>query len=90
MSTPIALPAPRVFRLLHVRFKRLPHVRFKRPRWPRGSRVCLVLGLMWRVATVEGVVAGDLLWCIVSPVLAAWNLRDWWRSRDDDDGPSAT
>jgi hypothetical protein len=82
MSTPVALPAPRVFRL--------PRVRFKRPRWPRGNRAYLgMLGLCLAVDAFDA--AGTSWgWLAVSVACTAYWARLWWRSRDDDDGPSAT
>jgi hypothetical protein len=80
VSTPVALPALRVFHL--------PRVRFKRPRWPRGNRLWLVLAVV-NLATI----AVDAIGGRVSAVglfLFALNITLWWRSRDDDDGPSAT
>jgi hypothetical protein len=82
VSAPIALPAPRVFRL--------PRVRFKRPRWPRGSRFCLAMLLFSVFATVNDMVGGARLYAGGQTALGCVWLRWWWRSRDDDDGPSAT
>lgn len=88
MSHAIALPAPRVFRL--------PRVKFKRPRWPKGNRTYLVLCLIFVAPSVVNVVIGKVTgeWNALGlPWTAFWGTfsgRMWWRSRRDDDGPSAT
>jgi hypothetical protein len=82
MSAPVALSAPRVFRL--------PRVRFKRPRWPRGNRLYLVCAAINLATLLIDAVTGAWGWAGVATVLVVWCGYRWWRSRDDDDGPSAT
>lgn len=84
MGAPVALRAPRAFRL--------PRVKFKKPRWPKGSRLYLGLTVFWAGLFVIDVVTHDF-----SVFGVPWDCGfgahagySWWRSRRDDDGPSAT
>lgn len=80
MNHAITPPAPRAFRL--------PRVKFKRPRWPRGSRLYLAVCVI-NFATLATPPSRSP-WTQMAAAMFLLYGWLWWRSRGDDDGPSAT